>query len=214
MFTGIIETTARIIQLAGRGSGALLVVDNRLAAMPKSGDSVSVSGACLTVVSANAREISFDVSPETLKRTTFSSARSGDLVNLERSLRIGEEVSGHFVAGHVDGKGEVSSLARSGDFANLSVSVPDELLVYLVPKGSIAVDGVSLTVASLDGNVFAVALIPETLSRTTLGGLSVGDEVNLETDLLGKYVVRYLALMREGGQAGGLTLERLEQLGY
>lgn len=219
MFTGIIQKTARGLRFARRGSGAVLAVENPWGDLPQTvqpepGESISVNGACLTVVSANRKEISFDMSPETLKKTNLTDAWSARPMNLERSLRAGSDVSGHFVTGHVDGVGRVLSLERSGDFATLSVSVTSELAIYIVPKGSVAVEGVSLTVASMEGDSFSVALIPATLARTSLAALSTGDGVNIETDLLGKYVIRYLSAAGEATAGNPLTLERLKQAGF
>ena len=219
MFTGIIQKTARITRFARRADGAQLSVGNPWAndaqtGQGQPGESISVNGACLTVVSANDREISFDISGETLKKTTLREARAGRTVNLERSLKAGQDISGHFVLGHVDGTGLVERLERSGDFAELAASIPAELAVYVVPKGSITVDGVSLTVASLEGDVVTVALIPETLSRTTLGALTAGERVNIETDIIGKYVVRFLSTGRSNPAGGEVTLERLEEAGF
>jgi riboflavin synthase len=215
LFTGIVDKTARVARLVRRGAAAGLAIENPWSDLPEPGQSISVSGACLTVVSANEREISFDVSSETLGKTILGAMRPGTTVNLEKALRVGDDISGHFVAGHVDGLGEVAGLKRLAEFAELSVRVPDELAVYLVPRGSVAIDGVSLTIASLEGSAFTVALIPETLTRTTLGSLAAGSKVNIETDMLGKYVVRYLASMgAKAPKASGLTIERLEQAGF
>jgi riboflavin synthase len=215
MFTGIVEKTARIARMASRGNGAVLAIQNPWPTPPESGESISVSGACLTVVSANEREISFDVSAETLQKTILGSIRPGGKVNLEKALRVSDDISGHFVAGHVDGVGEVTALRRQDAFAELVVRAPEDLAVYLVPKGSVAVDGVSLTIATLKGSAFSIAVIPETLARTTLGELTPGTRVNIETDMLGKYVVKYLSQM--GGadrKPSGLTIKRLEELGF
>lgn len=234
MFTGIIEKTARVTELAGRARAAVISVENPWPAasgrLPRPGESISVNGACLTVISANDAKISFDVSGETLSRTNLSAARAGESVNLERALRLGDDISGHLVSGHVDAVGRVAGIEREGEFATLAVRVPEALLVYLVPKGSVAVDGISLTIARLEGDSFEAAVIPETLARTTLGRRRAGDAVNIEADMLGKYVVRYLALMSgkgepgaPGGQAGpggpgaqasNITMKRLEELGY
>lgn len=215
MFTGIIRKTARIALISKHDAGALLKVENPWAAPLEAGESVAVSGACLTVISANQREISFDLSAETLESTIFSSAAPGESVNLEPALKVGDDISGHFVTGHVDGTGRVVSLVREREFARLAVEAPEALLAYLVPRGSVAVNGVSLTIARLDGSTFEIAVIPETLRRTNLGSLRPGDSVNLEGDLLGKYVIRYLHLAGFGGEGPGkLSLDRLEEMGY
>ncbi len=215
MFTGIVEKTSHITGITRLAAGARLTVENPWTTHPQPGESISVSGACLTVVSANVREISFDVSPETLKNTIFSTLSPGAIVNLEKALTLGEDISGHFVTGHVDTAGRVVSVRRAGVFAQISFEVPDDVVVYLAPKGSVAVNGVSLTIASLRGQRFSVAVIPETLKRTNLASLSPGALVNIETDLLAKHVVRYLSLMRPESVAGlPLTTKGLEELGY
>lgn len=215
MFTGIVRKTARIASISKHGAGAVLKVENPWAAALEAGKSIAVSGACLTVISANEREISFDLSAETIEGTIFSSAAPGESVNLEGALKVGDDLSGHFVTGHVDGMGRVVSIETEREFARLAVEAPEGLLAYLVPKGSVAVNGVSLTIARLDGSIFEIAVIPETLRRTNLGSLRPGDSVNLEGDLLGKYVYRYLQLEGSGGQGPGrLSLDRIEEMGY
>ncbi len=215
MFTGIIQKTARITSITRHGAAGLLTVENPWPAPPAKGESIAVNGACLTVVSANVREVSFDVSRQTLETTTLASAAPGELANLEPALKVGDDISGHFVTGHVDGKGTVLAIEEEGDFALLRLEAPGALLAYLVPRGSVAVNGVSLTIATLEGAAFGIALIPETLRSTNLHLLRPLDEVNLEADLLGKYVVRRLDLMQSGGQSRqGLSLERLEEMGY
>jgi riboflavin synthase len=179
VFTGIVREVGRVVEL----DGGRLVVDAGTDAAE--GDSVSVDGVCLTVVGRG--PLAFDVVGETLSRTTLGSLRPGDGVNIEPALRAGEPLGGHYVQGHVDGVGAVRSLGPLTWF-----DAPPALLRYLVEKGSIAVDGVSLTVAALDERGFAVALVPHTLAVTTLGGLAPGDAVNLETDVLAKYVERLL----------------------
>jgi len=215
MFTGIIRRTAPIRVIAGRGDGATLTVENPWAAPPERGESIAVNGACLTVVSANEREISFDVSLETLEKTTFAAAVRGDVVNLEPSLKVGQEISGHFVTGHVDGVGVVVAMEKRGGFARLEVEAPDAFIPLLVVKGSVAVNGVSLTIARLADARFEVALIPETMRTSNLASLKPGDAVNLEADLLGKYVLRQIEFLRSGGEAPRpLSIKRLEEMGY
>lgn len=215
MFTGIVEKKARVRRIERRSPGALLLLENPWTVPPEAGESVSVDGACLTVVSANEREISFDVSEETLKKTTLAQAGPSSLVNLEKALKVGDDISGHFVSGHVDATGEVLSLTRQGAFATLAVRVPPELCVYLAPKGSVSVNGVSLTIASLAGDTFDVAVIPETLARTNLAALKPGDRVNVETDMLAKYVVKYLSSFGKSPTgASGLSMKRLHEAGF
>ena len=157
------------------------------------GDSVSVAGVCLTVVEAGEGRLAFDVVPETLSRTALGGLAADDRVNLESALRVGDPLGGHVVQGHVDAVGRIRSVAPEGDSRRVWVDAPETIVRYCLEKGSIAVDGVSLTVAALDDRGFEVALIPHTLSVTTLGGLEPGDEVNLEVDVLAKVVERLLA---------------------
>lgn len=178
MFTGIVREVGRVVSFDGRR----LVVD--AAASAGEGDSIAIDGVCLTVLGA-ASELSFDVVDETLRRTTLGSVRPGDRVNVEPALRAGEPLGGHIVQGHVDGVGRVRSIGEL-----VWIDSPREVLRYCIEKGSITVDGVSLTIAALDGSGFAVALIPHTRAATTLGSLAPGDAVNLEADVLAKYVER------------------------
>ena len=179
MFTGIVREVGRVVTF----DDGRLVVDATTEAAP--GDSVAVDGVCLTVVDGG--RLAFDLVPETLSRTTLGGLRPGDGVNIEPALRAGDPLGGHYVQGHVDGVGTIRSVGDPTWF-----DAPSGLLRYVVEKGSIAVDGVSLTVAAVDGAGFAVALIPHTLAETTLGKLEPGDRVNLETDVLAKYVERLL----------------------
>jgi riboflavin synthase len=176
------------------------------------GESLAVSGVCLTVVPPlDPKVLTFDVSPETLERTTLGGLAAGARVNLERALAAGDRLGGHIVAGHVDGTAEVLSVAKAGDSWTFTFSLPGALARYAVEKGSIAVDGVSLTIAALRAGSFDVAVIPHTFTETTLGDRERGDRVNLEVDVLGKYVERLLAARL--GDADALARdERLKQL--
>ncbi len=196
MFTGIVEEIGVVVATAPRADTRRLVVRASIALEGSElGASVAVNGACLTVVERRADSFAFDVGPETLARTALGRAEPGDLVNLERPLRLGAALGGHLVLGHVDGVGTVESVTRVESTARVRIALPGpDLEPYLVPKGSIAVDGVSLTVASLGPANFEVMLIPHTLEATTLGRLRVGQAVNIETDVIGKYVLRSLAL--------------------
>jgi riboflavin synthase len=184
VFTGIVRERGRIALF----DGGRLVVDSGLRA--EIGDSIAVDGACLTVVAERNGRLEFDVAPETLSRVKPFRRE----VNLESALRAGEPLGGHYVQGHVDGVARVRSVEREGEGARARFDAEPGLLRYLVEKGSVAVDGVSLTVAELDDQGFAVALVPHTLSATTLGGLAAGDEVNIEVDVLAKYVERLVRL--------------------
>lgn len=190
MFAGIIERTGVVVRLADHGDGARL--DLELGAWLdelRIGASVAVNGACLTLADAREGVGSFDLVAETLRRTALGRLRAGDAVNLERSLRAGERIDGHFVQGHVDGVGAVIENGASRGEWSLVVGVPQALEPFLVPKGSVAIDGVSLTIAGVETGRLRVALIPTTLERTTLGARRVGDAVNLETDILARVIV-------------------------
>ena len=193
MFTGIVRERGRVAAIDGGAEGVRLRVDAPATAAEVSvGDSVAVGGVCLTVVEIAAPQLSFDAVPETLGRTALGRLREGAEVNVEPALRAGEPLGGHVMQGHVDGVGRVRSVEPEGDGSRIWIDAPPAVLRYCVEKGSIAVDGTSLTVAALDDAGFAVALIPHTLSETTLGALRPGDEVNLEADVLAKYVERLL----------------------
>jgi riboflavin synthase len=190
MFTGIVREVGTVDAFDG---SRLVVAAPETAAGVALGDSVAVAGVCLTVVKAEEGRLAFDVVPETLSRTALGRLEQGDSVNLERSLRVGDPLGGHVVQGHVDAVGRVRSLEPEEESRRVWVDAPESVVRYCLEKGSIAVDGVSLTVAALDDDGFEVALIPHTLAATTLGRLEPGDEVNLETDVLAKVVERLLA---------------------
>jgi riboflavin synthase len=201
MFTGIIETVGTVAAIERRGDGARLAVDApAIAAGVRVGDSVAVNGGCLTVTAESGGRFAFEAVRETLERTALGLLAVGSRVNLERALRADSRLDGHIVQGHVDGTGVVRALERDGADVRLFVDCDPELADCLVEKGSVAIDGVSLTVVSVSARGFDVALIPHTLAVTTLGGLRPGDRVNLEVDVLGKYVKRYVerVLEREG----------------
>lgn len=193
MFTGIVRERGRVAAVEGGADGVRFTVDApRTAAQVAVGDSVSVEGCCLTVVEVDDARLAFDAVPETLARTSLGALAAGAAVNVEAALRAGEPLGGHVVQGHVDGVGRIRSVEPEGEGRRLWVDAPPALLRYCAEKGSIAVAGVSLTIAALDDDGFAVALIPHTLAETTLGDLGAGDAVNLETDVLAKYVERLL----------------------
>jgi riboflavin synthase len=194
VFTGIVRERGRVVSAELNGDGRVLrlrIAAPKTAEQTSLGDSVSVSGCCLTAVASDDGELVFDAVPETLARTTLDQLAEGREVNLEPALRAGEPLGGHYVQGHVDGVGRVRSLDPEGsDGARLWLDLEPELLRYCVEKGSLAVDGVSLTVAAVDDHGVAIALVPHTLRETTLSALRPGDAVNLETDVLAKYVER------------------------
>jgi riboflavin synthase len=196
MFTGLIESIGTVASIgAARHEGLRLAVSTDLGRELAPGDSLAVNGVCLTVVDAS-NGVEADISPETARITTLGALGVGALVNLERSIRADARVGGHFVQGHVDGTGAIENVRQEGDAWRITVSFPAELARYLVVKGSIAVDGISLTIASIAeaGQRFDVQIIPFTWQHTNLHGARVGDRVNLECDILGKYVARALEL--------------------
>ncbi len=200
MFTGIVEEMGRVASRAG----SRLVLEARAALEGTVlGSSVAVNGVCLTVVGREGGRLAFDVGPETYAVSALGDLAPGDRVNLERPLRLGDFVGGHLVQGHVDGIGVVASAERAADTARIRIEWQDgRLAPYLIPKGSVAVDGVSLTVAALDDRAFEIMVIPHTLAVTTLGTARQGRRVNLETDMIGKYVIRALGPGMAGAVGG------------
>ena len=189
MFTGIVRDRGRVVAVEGGAQGVRLRVEAPAAAAQASvGDSISISGCCLTAVEVGDGTVAFDAVPETLRRTSLGRLEPGSEVNVEPALRAGDPLGGHIVQGHVDAVGRVRSSNPEGDGRRLWIEAPPEVLRYCVDKGSIAVEGVSLTIAELAEGAFAVALVPHTLAATTLDSLGPGDEVNLEADVVAKYV--------------------------
>ena len=193
VFTGIVREVGRVAAVDGGDGGVRLEVEApETARVVAVGDSVAVGGCCLTVVAATDGRLAFDAVPETLARTSLGALAPDARVNVEPALRVGDPLGGHYVQGHVDGVGRVRSVDREGEGSRMWIDVPPELHRYVVVKGSIAVDGVSLTVADADDAGFAVALVPHTMTATTLAALAPGALVNVETDVLAKYVERLL----------------------
>ncbi len=193
MFTGLVEHLGRIVAATPEPPGLRLEIDaGPVATGAAIGESICVSGCCLSVVAIDGSRLAFQLGPETLARTTLGSRGVSDGVNLERSLRLSDRLGGHLVTGHVDGVGRLAGRVNEQDWSTCRFTAAADLLTQLVAKGSITIDGVSLTVVDVDQETFSVALIPHTLAITTLGGLAVGDAVNLETDLVAKYVGRWL----------------------
>jgi len=191
MFTGIVRERGRVVGAERNGGGLRLRIEAaQTAGQAAPGDSVAVAGCCLTVAATADGALEFDAVPETLARTTLGGLGAGAEVNLEPALRAGEPLGGHFVQGHVDGRGRVAALEADGEGARLRVELAPELLRYCVEKGSVALDGVSLTIAALTADAVEIALVPFTLEHTTLAALRPGDEVNVEVDLLAKYAER------------------------
>lgn len=213
MFTGIIESGG-VVRAARLGSsgGAISVEIGRLAEGTKPGDSIAVNGVCLTVCKLAGIVADFDVSGETVVKSSVGKLRVGSVVNLERAMSAGGRFGGHIVQGHIDGTGKIASIDRKGEFAEMRFEVDAELLGEIVAKGSVAIDGISLTVAKLDSRGFAVAVIPVTLKETTLAKAKVGDVVNVETDIICKTIKRQLEQM--AGDGGGLSLDKLRGMGF
>jgi riboflavin synthase len=215
MFTGIIEAVGSVRALTQkRGYTRVEIAAGPVLQACRIGDSIAVDGACLTVTRIVGETFAADLSAETLARTTLGDLRVGAPVNLERPLRLGDRLGGHLVTGHVDGTGQILARIPQGGDALFRIRFPQQLAPLLVPKGSVAVDGISLTVAELHGDVFGVALIPHTLEHTTWGNKRAGARVNIEADLVGKHVTRFAA---KGGRVhadGPLTLAVLKEHGF
>lgn len=215
MFTGIIETVGTVRGFVRRPVGARVTIGAAtIAETARLGDSLAVDGACLTVTALAGDAVACDLSAETLSRTTLGSLRIGARVNLERPLRLGDRLGGHLVSGHVDAVGQLVGRLPQGDGAVYRIRFPESLTPLLVPKGSVAVDGISLTVAALAGRHFDVAVIPYTLRATTLAEKRVGDRLNLEADLIGKYVARLTAGGGAASPGGEVTLMALKEHGF
>ena len=213
MFTGLIEKICLVRDIRRSAESMLLTIDlGQLAAKSKTGDSIAVSGACLTIAGLRGNLASFDVSVETLAKSMLGKLKSGSAVNIERPLKADERFGGHFVLGHVDGTARVESIKKQGEFIDIKFTAGTELLDGIVLKGSVAVDGISLTIAAIEQNGFSVSIIPETLKRTTLGKAKIGDIVNIETDIIVKTIKRQLDEILPKKQS--LTAEKLRQLGY
>ncbi|MBI5409220.1 MAG: riboflavin synthase [Nitrospirae bacterium] len=202
MFTGLVETTGTIISVEKTGNGVRLSLKPAADFEVQPGDSVSVNGVCLTVTKipplppfakGGGGDLCFDVSPETLRSTNIGELKAGNKVNLERALMLSSRLGGHLVTGHVDGVGTIRAKKTAGEYTFFSFKAPEEVLKYVVKKGSVAIDGISLTVVDVDNRSFSVAIIPHTLKATNIGDKVVGDRVNLEADLIGKYVEKFLA---------------------
>jgi riboflavin synthase len=185
MFTGIVEEVGKVASLVGY---CLTVRASKVVKRMNLGDSMAVNGACLTVVSFNEGEFSVDLAPETLRRTSFGNLKKGDPVNLERPLAVSDRLGGHIVQGHVDARGRITSMKPEGDCVIVRISSPKRLMPYIVEKGFVAVDGISLTVVKKGASSFTLSVIPYTMENTNLKGKSVGDPANLEVDIVAKYV--------------------------
>ena len=217
MFTGIIEELGRVRSMEVRGEGARLVIETRVVAEGTSeGDSIAVNGVCLTAIDVRRDSFAADGSRETLQRSTLGNLRAGSVVNLERAVTPSTRLGGHIVQGHVDGRGRYLSAEDHGGSWTVRVAYPKELARYLVFKGSVSVEGISLTVAALTDEYFEIAVIPKTWAVTNLSHLRPNDEVNLEADIIAKYVERILTVGQRNEETvpSQLTMEKLAELGY
>jgi len=209
MFTGIIQALGTIKTI---GPTSVSIDVSKLAAQARPGDSIAINGVCLTVTELSGSIARFDLSGETLAKTTLSKLRPSSMVNVETAMRADGRFGGHIVQGHVDGIAAVKQIRKKGDFADMTFVAPAELLDEMVVKGSVAIDGVSLTVADMDSDTFTVALIPETLHKTTLGRAKIADEMNIETDIIIKAVKKTLERLLPQKQA--LSTEKLKEFGF
>jgi riboflavin synthase len=219
MFTGIIEGFGTIREIRTEGQGKRMTVDaDFFLEQTKIGHSICVSGACLTVITIDNKRFTVDVSPETLAKTTFKSAKIGDRVNLERALRLSDRIDGHLVSGHIDGIGTVMLKQNIGNAIIVSIKVPEFISHYMIQKGSVAVDGISLTINNCGHDSFDVSIIPHTAKLTTIGFKKAGDLVNIETDMIGKYIERFVGDKRRDEkkkEAGSsLDMEFLAKSGF
>ena len=198
MFTGIIEGSGVISGIRSSGQGKHFTIDaDFILDGTKPGDSIAVNGACLTAVVISGSRFEVDISPETLSKSTFKDAKIGDRLNLERALRFSDRIDGHLVSGHLDGLGIISSRKSVGDYTIIAIDISEAMARYLIEKGSVAVDGVSLTVNQCSNNRFDVSIIPHTARLTTISLKKIGDAVNIETDMIGKYVERFTDLNKD-----------------
>jgi riboflavin synthase len=211
MFTGLIESIGAVTGFSRKPAGAQIEVSCDFTAQLKRGDSVAVDGTCLTAIEMHGNCFTADVSTETLAKTTLGRMNSGRRVNLERAVAVGARMGGHYVLGHVDGLAKIKAIAPLGDAMRYDLTIPEALAPLIVPKGSIAIDGISLTVNEVGPDSFWVAVIPETQAKTTLSDRKAGDFINLEGDILGKFVLRSLALQSRGS---GIDTAFLEKHGY
>lgn len=216
MFTGIVEElgTVRALRLLPE-SGQLTLEGEKVLVGSQIGDSIAINGVCLTVIRLNDQEFTVDVMAETLAKTNLSQLKNGSRVNLERALQLQTRLGGHLVSGHVDGVGNICRIVPWGIAQVYEINAPPALLSYMLPKGSIAIDGISLTIIDVETEYFTVSLIPHTFKETTLGLKRIGDTVNLETDLIGKYVARFMGLNTSPGkEKQDLSLNFLAEHGF
>ena len=211
MFTGLIETTAKITNFTQNSNGAVVRIECPFADEIKIGDSIAINGVCLTVTNINGTILSFDISKETLSVSAISSFKQGELVNLERAMKIGSRLDGHIVSGHIDGTGKISNISKDGFSYKFEITAPKGILKYVVKKGSIGINGISLTVSEVLETRFFIEIIPHTIEVTNLKTAKIGDIVNIETDILSKYVEKFLFFKQNNSS---ISLEMLKENGY
>jgi riboflavin synthase len=220
MFTGIIEGLGTISGIHATGQGKRLTIDaDYTLDQTKIGDSIAVNGACLTVVKVNVKRFDVDLSPETLATSTFDRAKQGDRVNLERAMRLSDRIDGHLVLGHVDGIGVIKERKKVANAVMVTIGVPEALARYMIHKGSIAIDGISLTINACEPRRIPVSIIPHTAEKTTIAMKQNGDPVNLETDMIGKYVERFTQAgsvdsSKKTNASSGIDMEYLAKSGF
>jgi len=215
MFTGLVEELGKVKQIArGAKSVRLTVAGSKVLADVKIGDSIAVNGTCLTVVDYNRDWFTADVMPETVDRTVLAGLKPGDTVNLERTLRLGDRLGGHLVSGHIDGVGQILAKEQNDNAVIVKIGAGPDVMRYIIAQGSIAIDGTSLTVVNFGLDWFTVSLIPHTAELTTVGLKKTGEQVNLEADVIGKYVEKLLGLKQDAKPADKITLGFLEQHGF
>jgi riboflavin synthase len=216
MFTGLVQRSGRVLRRLSAGNGVVFEIGSDVAIeQPVEGESIAINGVCLTAYEIGTTTFRVDVSPETLSRSTLNGLQVGGRVNVERALRLSDRLGGHLVSGHVDGLGVLGKTVRQGDFVVLNFNVPVELDRYIVEKGSIAVDGISLTVNDCGPGHFSVSIIPRTWQSTTLAELRISDQVNIEVDVIGKYIEKLLGHKADTpGARRGVDRELLAKSGY
>jgi riboflavin synthase len=214
MFTGIIRAMGKVSSIKTKGGVSKLKVDSEDISREASiGDSISINGVCLTVTEIDGNTMSFDLSQETMSRTNLGQLREGDLVNLEPAIRPMDRLGGHFVTGHIDATGRIKNIKPVGDAKEIEIEAPGEVMKYVIEKGSIAVDGISLTVNYVKGNTFKVVIIPHTEAVTTIGKKGINEKVNLETDIIGKYVYKFISDSDKSSNDESL-MKKLQEAGF
>lgn len=213
MFTGLIESVCKVVSAVGTAGGIRLAVDlGRTGETVESGDSIAINGVCLTIASIRGTVAEFDVSAETLSKTTLGNLKIGSPVNVERAMQVTDKFGGHFVQGHIDAVGKVKKIEKKGDSRLFVFQTNSDVLDYIIPKGSMAVDGVSLTITDVEKNGFGVAIIPATYENTIFKNYKVGDSVNIETDIICRIVKKQLDNILPNKQ--GLSVEKLKEMGF